>query len=117
MIYIKEAHPSDGWASRANERAGIEIRSHRDYDERVQACTAATSQLKIKIPAIVDGMDDKVNQAYSGSPDRLYLIGQDGRILLKGDRGPRGFAPSVETLARRLETMFGDSDAQRSEQK
>jgi hypothetical protein len=30
---------------------------------------------------------------YMGWPDRLYLIGKDGRIAWKGDPGPAGFKP------------------------
>ena len=96
MIYIKEAHPSGGWVSRGNTRAGITIATHRDYAERIDACTLAQSKLKIEMPALVDGMDDAVNKAYAASPDRLYLIDKDGLIAIKGARGPRGFAPSVD---------------------
>lgn len=30
------------------------------------------------------------------APDRIYIIGKDGNIAIKGARGPRGFAPSVD---------------------
>jgi hypothetical protein len=39
-------------------------------------------------------MDDRVGQAYSGMPDRLYLIDRTGRVAYKGGRGPFGFKPS-----------------------
>lgn len=45
------------------------------------------------IPAVVDRLDDKVNKAYSAWPDRLYLVGKDGRICYSGGRGPGGFRP------------------------
>ena len=38
-------------------------------------------------------MEDSVNQAYGGWPDRLYLVGVDGKIAYKGGRGPFGFEP------------------------
>lgn len=47
------------------------------------------------MPAVVDGMDDAVNRAYQGHPDRLYLVGIDGKIQYAGERGPRGFDPDT----------------------
>jgi hypothetical protein len=38
-------------------------------------------------------MDDAVNSAYEAWPDRLYLIGKDGRVVFRGEPGPRGFRP------------------------
>ena len=38
-------------------------------------------------------LDDRVGQAYQGHPDRLYLVGKDGKIAFAGDRGPFGFRP------------------------
>ena len=52
------------------------------------------TKLGIKLPAVVDRFDDAVEQAYSGWPDRLYLIGVDGRILYESRPGPFGFKPA-----------------------
>jgi hypothetical protein len=43
------------------------------------------------MPLLVDDLDDRVGHAYSGMPDRLYVIGRDGRVVYKGGRGPFGF--------------------------
>ena len=53
-----------------------------------QKCCSA---LKMTMPLLVDEIDDRVGHAYSGMPDRLYVIGRDGRVLDKGGRGPFGF--------------------------
>ena len=45
------------------------------------------------MPALVDGMDNKVNRAYAAGPDRLYLVGRDGEIAYQSGRGPWGFKP------------------------
>lgn len=50
------------------------------------------SRLAIKFPAVVGGMDNKVELAYAAWPDRLYLIGKNGRIA-KSPPGPVGFQP------------------------
>ena len=31
--------------------------------------------------------------AYAGWPDRLYVVGADGRIVYRGGPGPGGFRP------------------------
>lgn len=62
-----------------------------ERSERAQQCVAT---LKLSIPALVDGEDNRVNRAYAAWPDRLYVIGSDGRIAYKGGRGPSGFRPA-----------------------
>ena len=42
---------------------------------------------------VVDTMDDRVGHAYSGMPDRLYVIDRAGKVAYKGGRGPFGFKP------------------------
>ena len=41
-------------------------------------------------------MDNTAARAYKAWPDRLYVIGLDGRIALAGARGPWGFKPALE---------------------
>ena len=36
----------------------------------------------------------EVNAAYAGWPDRMYVVGTDGRIAYQGGPGPRGFLPA-----------------------
>jgi hypothetical protein len=103
VIYIKEAHPTDGWAVPRNEQQGINIKDPKTYDERVKVAVKACSTLKIKLPCLVDGMDNAVNRAYSGWPDRLYIVDKDGKIAVKGGPGPGGFTPSVQEARRWLE--------------
>jgi len=47
----------------------------------------------MSMPMVVDEMDDRVGHAYSGMPDRLYLLDRKGRIAYKSGRGPFGFKP------------------------
>jgi hypothetical protein len=46
------------------------------------------------MPLLVDRVDDAVCNAYSGFPDRLYIIDQQGRVAYKSGRGPFGFKPT-----------------------
>ncbi len=92
-IYVREAHPTDGWRMNSNDEAGISIPQPRNEGERVDVARRCCSSLNISMPLLVDEMDDRVGHAYSGMPDRLYLIDRKGRIAYKGGRGPFGFKP------------------------
>jgi hypothetical protein len=45
------------------------------------------------MPLLVDEMNDRVGHAYSGMPDRIFIIDENGRVVYKGGRGPFGFKP------------------------
>lgn len=92
-IYVREAHPTDGWPLPSNEKAGIALEQPVDRSARFAVATKCCSLLKMTMPLLVDELDDRVGHAYSGMPDRLYLIDQTGKVAYKGGRGPFGFKP------------------------
>ena len=49
------------------------------------------SELDLTIPTLVDDMDNTVASAFSAMPDRLFILGGNGKVAFCGDRGPRGF--------------------------
>ena len=49
---------------------------------------------KVTLPVLVDTLDDTVGKAYSGWPDRLYVIDAKGKLAYVGGPGPRGFQPN-----------------------
>ena len=93
-VYIQEAHPSDIWQMRSNIRDGVVFRNPRTEGERFQVADSCVRTLGIRFPALVDGMDNTVEQAYTGWPDRLYLIDREGRVVYKSRPGPFGFEPA-----------------------
>ena len=66
----------------------------------------SASEARFDAAATFDGIDDGVGEAYEAWPDRLYLVGRDGRVVFRGGPGPDGFDPDaleraiVEELAR-----------------
>ena len=56
-------------------------------------------KLGIKFPAVLDGFDNSVEKAYTGWPDRIYLIDKEGRIAYKSKPGPFGFKPEELRIA------------------
>jgi type I thyroxine 5'-deiodinase len=77
----------------SNVREGVLFRSPKDEAERTAVAGACVRKLGIKFPALIDGFDNRVESAYTGWPDRLYLIGKGGRILYKSKPGTFGFHP------------------------
>jgi peroxiredoxin len=92
-VYVREAHPTDGWRMGSNDAAGVSLRQPRDYAERRTAANQCSVKLKMSFPLLVDEMDDRVGHAYSGMPARLYVIDRAGKIVYKSGRGPFGFKP------------------------
>jgi hypothetical protein len=93
-VYVREAHPTDGWRMASNDRVGIVVAQPRTTPERTAVAAHCCTALKISMPLVVDTLDDRVGHAYSGMPDRLYVVGRDGRVVYKGGRGPFGFNPA-----------------------
>ena len=101
-MYIREAHPSDAWQMAVNVKEKVVFSTPKSYEERTGIARACVRDLGIGFPALVDGFDSSTEIAYSGWPDRLYVIDRDGRIAYKAPPGPFGFKPDemARTLAR-----------------
>lgn len=91
MVYVREAHPTDGWVMASNTKAGVEVKQPTSYDERVKACGLFNAKLKPSFPVLVDEIDDRVGNGYSGMPGRFYVIDSAGKVAYKSGRGPFGF--------------------------
>jgi hypothetical protein len=103
VVYIQEAHPIDGWQLDDNVEDDVLVSSTASDEERVQVAGVCMTKLGVELPAIVDEADDRVEQAYTGWPDRLYVVDIDGKIAYKSAAGPFGFKPSeVEATLKRL---------------
>ncbi|MBY0232609.1 MAG: deiodinase family protein [Gemmataceae bacterium] len=90
-VYVREAHPTDGWAMASNLFAGIAVKQPKTYAERAEVCTAFCEAIKPTMPYLVDEMNDPVGNAYSGMPGRMYVIDPKGKVAYKSGRGPFGF--------------------------
>jgi len=62
-------------------------------------------KLNLKFPAVLDEFGNSTEQAYTGWPDRLYLIDSNGKIAYKSKPGPFGFKPDqLEAALARIAT-------------
>ena len=105
IVYIREAHPEDGWVLADNRREAIALDDPKTLEDRAEAAGACALRLRTAIPILLDDVDDAVASAYGGWPDRLYLIGRDGSVAFQGEVGPFGFKP--EELAHAIEVELG----------
>ena len=77
----------------ANVKDGVLFSAAKSDADRNNTASACIRNLGIHIPALLDGIDNKTEAAYTGWPDRLYLIDTNGRVAYKSAAGPFGFAP------------------------
>lgn len=104
MIYVREAHPVDGWwfgrgvmgrvMRTLVPKASYDLYDPTTIEERRAAAGRCQESLKYGIRTVVDEMDDAVSKAYAAKPTRLYLIGRDGKVAYAGGLGPWGFKPA-----------------------
>jgi hypothetical protein len=103
VVYIREAHPEDGWILQENRDEDIALRDPTSLAERADVADTCAARLALTLPVVVDGPDDAIARAYGGWPDRLYLVDRGGRIAYQGGPGPFGFLPEELEQAIRSE--------------
>ncbi len=105
FVYIEEAHPTDGWLTPDNVAAGILVEQPENDAERQELAEICTTSLEITIPTVIDKIDNGVEIAYAGYPDRIFILDTDGIVRFKTKPGPRGFRPeeAIEALTLMLE--------------
>jgi hypothetical protein len=90
-VYITEAHPSDVWQMKSNIKDSVVYASPKSDAERGEIAGTCVRKLGIKIPAVVDEFGNSTEQNYTAWPDRIYVVGRDGKIAYKSKPGPFGF--------------------------
>jgi type I thyroxine 5'-deiodinase len=103
IVYIQEAHPIDAWQVEDNLEDDVLVASTMTADERAKVAGLCVKNLGIELPALIDEQDNRVERAYTGWPDRLYVVDATGKVAHKSAAGPFGFKPAeVEASLRRL---------------
>jgi Iodothyronine deiodinase len=93
MIELEQERMMAAWQSAANIAEGILLEQSTTEDERAANASACVLNLDLRIPTLLDGMDNATDLAYCAWPDRLYLVGSDGWIAYQGGPGPVNFDP------------------------
>ncbi len=86
-VYISEAHAIDD----ARPSKDVKIMEHTTLEERTKVAKGAAESLGLKIPLLVDDMENTLAEAYSAHPDRIFVLDAGGKVAYSGGRGPFGF--------------------------
>ena len=81
LVYIREAHSTMQWQSTRNARADVALAPATNMDEKKNHAVLCSRKLHLPFPAVVDGMDGAVENAYHSWPSRAFVVGKDGHIL------------------------------------
>lgn len=104
IVYIAEAHAVDEWQLNSNEQANIRLKQHTQFDERLAAAELCATELQLRMPTLVDSMDNAASTLFAAWPERIYIVDKTGRIYYRGGYGPYDFKPAEaqEALAELL---------------
>jgi hypothetical protein len=91
IVYIREAHPAEGWQVPNNLIEDILYNEPSTDDERGAVAAACQIGLDLDMPMLVDGIDNDIDEKYVGLPMRLFLVDAMGKIAFAGDKGPFGW--------------------------
>jgi len=106
LIYVREAHPIDGWALLSNP---FQIRSPQSIEERCKVAVAFHHKLKVTMPVLVDALDDLVEKNYACWPNRMYILDAQGKIVEKASAGPNSVEISARKAAAILDKLLADT--------
>ncbi len=91
LTYIQEAHAADGWQTPQNLYEEVIHNAPTNDDERAHVASVCRVDLDLKIPMLLDSIDDNVEDKYRSAPIRLYVVDKEGILTYAGDPGPRGY--------------------------
>jgi len=104
-IYIREAHPVDGWwfgkgfmntlLKLSRSKVSWSVYDPKTIQERRETAADCQNSLQYGVKTYVDEMDDEVNKTYAAWPTRLYLVDKSGEVVYAGGLGPFGFKPAA----------------------
>tara|TARA_B110001452_G_C15073558_1_gene374708 strand:+ start:340 stop:681 length:342 start_codon:yes stop_codon:yes gene_type:complete len=88
MVYITEAHPTDGWQNAWAPEQFASTAHARSDGERLAAARTFVASLGLSAtPIVVDSIADELENRYEARPERLYVV-HGGKVLWRGGLGP-----------------------------
>lgn len=102
MVYIREAHPTDGWALPDNR---FEVATPRTIEERRAIARDFKREIPPRMPMLVDTIESSV-AAYAPFPNRLYVIDAAGLVAHVGEPGPQSTLTSARAAPAVLDRLL-----------
>ena len=91
LTYIQEAHAADSWQTPQNLYDEVIYNAPTSDEERADVASACQVDLDLKLPMLLDSIDDNIEEKYRSAPIRLFVVDKDGRLTYSGTPGPRGY--------------------------
>jgi hypothetical protein len=88
MIYIREAHATDGILF-----GNPKFEDPKSMEQRLQMASLCQKTMKIPFPILVDEITDQVATRWGAWPIRMVVIKKDGTVGYTSINGPFGFRP------------------------
>uniref|UniRef100_A0A668SEV5 Iodothyronine deiodinase n=1 Tax=Oreochromis aureus TaxID=47969 RepID=A0A668SEV5_OREAU len=106
LVYIDEAHPSDGWVAPPMGSCSFSFRKHQNLEERMGAARQLTEHFSLppQCQLVADCMDNNANVAYGVSNERVCIV-QQKKIAYLGGKGP--FFYNLKDVRQWLEQSYG----------
>uniref|UniRef100_A0A3Q3ER59 Iodothyronine deiodinase n=1 Tax=Labrus bergylta TaxID=56723 RepID=A0A3Q3ER59_9LABR len=106
LVYIDEAHPSDGWVAPPMGSCSFNVRKHQNLEERLGAARNLIEHFSLppQCQLVADSMDNNANVAYGVSNERVCIV-QQRKIAYLGGKGP--FFYNLKDVRQWLEQSYG----------
>lgn len=106
LVYIDEAHPSDGWVAPPMGACSFNVRKHQSLEERLGAARKLIDHFSLppQCQLVADCMDNNANVAYGVSNERVCIV-QQRKITYLGGKGP--FFYNLNDVRQWLEQSYG----------
>lgn len=96
IVYVKEAHPIDGW--RMDVPGQIQLNQPKQFLERVECAkhlksVISTESFPLSFPLriVIDQMDNQLSELFAAFPERLVVV-TDGIVKFIGGKGPHDYS-------------------------
>jgi len=103
LVYIREAHPTDGWQVFSNIDDEVFYAEPTTADERTEVAGVCMLELGFTMATLLDNMANDVDAKYAALPERLYVLDAEGKVFYRGIMGSRGF--NVDTWLEAIEAQ------------
>uniref|UniRef100_A0A1A8F8H0 Iodothyronine deiodinase n=1 Tax=Nothobranchius korthausae TaxID=1143690 RepID=A0A1A8F8H0_9TELE len=106
LVYIDEAHPSDGWVAPPMGPCSFSFRKHQNLEERMGAARQLIEHFSLppQCQLVADCMDNNANVAYGVANERVCIVHQR-KIAYLGGKGP--FFYNLKDVRHWLEHSYG----------
>ncbi len=78
VVYSKEPHAGE-------RRYFKKYTQHSSYEHKLGYAKELVEQFGMKVPVLVDDLDETVVQAYGRMPNMIFIIDKEGKIAYKAD--------------------------------